>query len=172
MPNVPRRKSSLMAKPQIDLFLILRHLDSRDFTVHEQLSGDPEVLKEFETQIGWLIPQWMLGGVTEAGSRKMISEFNAKANQVWGALSKHPELRAKLLASCGLGQPMKHKFIRPKGIKKKDPLFDMVLELYPDARVDEVALFLKDTGREEILELCKSLGYQKDEVAQIEKQLP
>ncbi len=161
-----------MAKPQLDLFLVLKHLDSRDFTVYEQLSEDPEIRKELETQIGWLIPQWMTGGVTEAGHRAMVAEFNTKANSVWGVLGKHPELRTKLLAACGLGQPMKHRFIKPKGVKRKDPLFDMVLELYPDARQDEVALFLKETSRETVIDLCKSLGYQKDEIAQIEKQLP
>jgi len=160
-----------MAKPQIDLFLILKHLDLRDFTVYDQLSDDPEMLKEFETQVGWLIPQWMTGGVTESGHRGMIEKFDDTANELWGNLKTNPRMRAKLLAACGTGHPMKHRFTRPKGIKKVDPLTAMVLEIYPDAKPEETKLFLKGASPEEILDLCKSLGYQKEDLTKIEKLL-
>lgn len=157
------------AKPKIDLFLILKHLDSNDYTVYQQLSEDKELIKEFEKQVGWLIPQWMTCGVMENGHREMITRWIEKADQVWGSLAEYPELRTKLLAACGMGQPMKHKFTKPKGIKRKDPIYDLVLELYPGARPEEVPLFLKETSLEELLDLCKSVGYQKEELELVEK---
>ena len=160
-----------MAKPRLDLFLILKHLDMQDFTVYDQLADDPELIKELDTQLGWLIPQWMTGGVTEQGHRAMIQKFDDTCNTVWGSLKNDPRMRAKLLAACGMGHPMKHKFTKPKGIKKNDPLYNMVLEVYPDARPEEVKLFLKGAGPEEVVDLCKSLGYQKDEIDKIEKLL-
>lgn len=160
-----------MAKDSLDLFTILSRLDRHDFSLYDEMCTTPARTKEFETMIGWLVPQWMTGGTTEDGHILMVRLFDEYANTVWGSLKNDPKLRAKLLAACALGRPMKHRFFRPKGIKKNDPLYDLFIEVNPMGKPDETELFFKGAGPEDILDLCKRMGYQKTELEKMKKYL-
>ena len=86
----------------------------------------------------------------------MINEF---MNTHWSDVSKHPELQWKLMCLAGTGKGQFHPFVKvPKAKRKKDKVEEIVRELFPLLKHDEIRLFLKMNSKEEIKVLAMESG--------------
>ena len=150
-------------KQKFDLFGILEFLDQRSLQVREVYLDDPEGLKELDRNAGWLLPQWMTGAYNDKDHAALISRFNEVANPGWYSFQKHPELQLKLLALCGLGRKVKHKFTKPRTNPQMDKVMELLLLVYPDIRQEEVELWLRQNDREDLIELASRAGYQTED---------
>lgn len=147
---------------KIDIFTVLEYLDTNHFELYEVVSGDPDILKTFEKDLGWIIPIWFSGATNAPNQKDQTLLFNEVCNQCWFELSKHPELRAKLLAACGLGKEIKHKFYKPKSLNQTGGFLSILRQVYPDIKPEEVELFVRTTDRDYFYDLCLALGNQDD----------
>jgi len=150
-------------KQKFDLFGVLEFLDLRSLQVREVFLDEPELLKELDRNAGWLLPQWMTGAYKDQDHAALISRFNEIANPGWYSLQKHPELQLKLLALCGLGRKVKHKFTKLRSNPTMDKLTELLLQVYPDIRQEEVELWVRQNDRDDLIELATRLGYQTEE---------
>lgn len=150
-------------KQKFDLFGVLEFLDERSLQVREVFLDDPEGLKELDRNAGWLLPQWMTGAYKDQDHAALISRFNEVANPGWYGFQKHPELQLKLLALCGLGRKVKHKFIKPRSSPSTDKITELLSLVYPDIRQEEVELWLRQNDRDDLIDLAVRLGYQTEE---------
>lgn len=148
---------------KLDIFTLLEFLDQRNLNVYEALAEDPEVQREFEKNLGWLLPQWMTGASNDAAHRELVLRFNETCNVGWFEFNDHPELRAKLLAAVGLGKKTNHKFFKPGVKTKRDKLIDFIAQSYPDFRPEQLGLWCKTNSLDDLMELTEAAGLQKSE---------
>ncbi len=156
-----------MAKYKLDLFSVLRMLDRRDLNVHKSLEDDPEALKELERAAGWMLPMWMTASRNERDHKRLLSEFEEKANGVWLSTAGHPILQLKLLAACGTGRGVNHKFYGKSATKYGDLVFNFLQDVVPDITVESMEKWVKRNTEEEAEELARQCGRQPKEVKDI-----
>lgn len=86
----------------------------------------------------------------------MVNEF---MNTNWSDVSKHPELQWKLMCLAGTGKVQFHPFVKvPKAKRKKNKVEELVRELFPLLKNDEIELFLKMNSNDDIKELAIESG--------------
>jgi hypothetical protein len=157
------------APKKIDIFVILDAFDRNDYTVYDQVAADPEALAAFRKEIGYMLPIWMTGASRDSDHIELIERFNANCNKNWFALSKHPRMQAKLLASIGLGRRTAHRFNKVRAAPKGSALGDFLRQEYPDIRENEVVLWTKRNTLEQTEELARSWGLQEDQLKELRK---
>ena len=85
----------------------------------------------------------------------MINEF---MNTNWSDISKHPELQWKLMCLAGVGKSQFHPFVKvPKAKRKKDKVEELIREIFPLAKNDEIELLLSINTKEELKVLAEML---------------
>lgn len=146
---------------KIDIFAILKYMDEGNFRIYETISQDEEMLKEFETNLPWVIKQWMTGAVKNNDHRRLIENFDSLCNIGWFEFG--PELQTKLLACCGSGKSVKHKFYKVKANKSTNKILDLFRKRYPDIRQEQVSMWIRKHDTIDFEGLLDTLGIQKDE---------
>lgn len=154
---------------KLDIFSVLNFLDQNNLDVHKALSEDPDMLKEFEQAVGWLLPQWMVSAINEEDHAQLIENFNSYCNIGWFSFRKHPELQAKLLGCCGLGKKTRHRFFKPKPALPITKIRELLEHKYEDIREEEIAIWCQYNKPADVKRLAEALGYQKDDVKEILK---
>ena len=154
---------------KLDIFAVLSYLDERNLGVFDALREDPDMLKELERSVTWMLPQWMTGAVSDAAHRELVDNFNAICNDGWFDLYGHPELQAKLLACCGTGRSVRHKYYKPAKARNRRKMMELLSHKYVDVREEEVEMWVRGTTRAAMARFAESLGYQKAEVKDLTK---
>lgn len=162
-------RSKTPVKKKIDIFVILDALDRNDYSLYDQIAGDPEALKEFKKEIGFMIPLWMTGSANDSHHLELVQRFNENCNRDWFALSKYPRMQAKLLASIGLGHKTSHRFSKVRAATKNSLLEDFLQTEYPDIRACEVVLWTRRNSLEQLTELAQSQGLQQEQIELLQK---
>lgn len=93
----------------------------------------------------------------------MLWMINERVNVHMFELYKHPDLIFRLMASCGLGSPVRHQWLplhKRKGGSNK--AFDFLAELHPEASNREVDMLLSKYTKETFTQLVKDCGIQPD----------
>jgi hypothetical protein len=153
---------------KLDIFSILGYLDEGDMEVYTSLREEPELMKELEKNISWLIPQWMTSSTDDYDHRNLILAFNEICNSGWFKLHGHPELQTKLLACCGVGKT-RHKYYKSTKTRNLTKMINLLSHKYKDIRDEQVELWIKRTTRTEMINMAESLGYQSEQVADFTK---
>lgn len=79
-------------------------------------------------------------------------------------VSEYPELQWKLLAHCGTGSKKFHTLLPPAGVKKIDKKTRMLLEIFPESKIDEIELIVNIHGKEQLKEMCVEYGFDKKDI--------
>lgn len=158
-----------MPKAKLDIFAVLSYLDTNNLEVHSALREDPEMLAELEKNVGWMLPQWMTGATDDSVHAELVENFNAICNDEWFGLYGHPELQAKLLACCGPGRKVRHKYYKPAVTKNRRRMLELLGHKYEDVREEEVEMWCRHADKADVVSLAESLGYQKAEVKELTK---
>lgn len=153
----------MATKSTFDLFGTLRSLDSGDLTVYEASCNTDAEHKDFDREVGWMLPQWMSSATNPKQQSQLIVNVN-KVAVLWGALNSHPQLRTQLLATCGLGRTTKHRFPRAKKSASYGSLHKLLLQVYPDVNPEEVELWCKNNNIKDVEELARTYGLQDKEL--------
>ena len=147
---------------KLDIFKVLGDLSTGDHLTYRKLSDDEK--KGFAPLV---IMRWMTG-TSDAGQ---IIAINTYANKAIFPLGKHPELLAMLLASCSTQKrARRYNWLGLKSSKKKKLAHQVVME-YFDYSSREMARISSLPPDEEILMMAESLGWQKDEITKLKKEL-
>lgn len=154
---------------KLDIFPILAEFDRGSMDVREQLKGDPEVLKEFDALLPFMLVMWMTGATDNRTHAELIARFNRKANPYWGTIRKDPDLMSKFLAMIGPGRPIRHHFVRPGTQKKIDLVHDLLRLEYPDVSESEVRTWCRLNSVDVLIHIAKSHGYQDDDIEAVVK---
>lgn len=156
-----------MAK--LDLFSVLTYLDENNLGVHSALREDPEMLVELERNLSWMLPQWMTGATNDAAHAELIDSFNVICNDGWFELYGHHELQAKLLACCGTGRKVRHKYYKPSKTVHLNKMMKLLEGKYEDIREEEVEMWVRRSTKAGMIRFAESLGYQEKEVKDLTK---
>ena len=155
---------------KLDIFPVLTAFDQKQLGLREALEDDPDMAAEFDKSIDWLLPVWMTGADREMTHREIILAFD-ELNNKWGHLRGMPHAQANLLATCGTGRSVRHKFFKPASKPKRDALQDF-LKL-DDADYDA---FVKSTEPEELKDMLFAMGLQdgdwEDHLKEFKKRKP
>ncbi len=152
----------------MNLFQVLMELDRRNFDVFKELAVDEETLKELINLSGWMLPLWMTGSSNPNDERELVHEFDT-FNDIWDSTYGHPELRVKLLASCGSGISSPHRYVKRASAKYNSKVFELLRLWIPDIKIEEVELWCRKSTEENVRELAQLCGFQDKEIPPIIK---
>lgn len=146
-----------MADYKLDLTKALSALDRRqtnfykNLTLEEKKGFTPLVLMRYMSSVPDKndLPYYALVSTNEI------------VNTHFWELSHEPELQAMLLAACGLGSKIYHKWI-PLKSKRSSPLNSFVVDIFESKRwfvnSTEIKLYISMLTKENLTELCVEHG--------------
>lgn len=152
-----------MAKSRLNLSVLLKHLDQRNLGLYEAFRHNSEDRKELDRLLAYVLPLWVAGSDNGRDQIAILIEFNRHINLAWNELNDHPELRAKVLGSIGLGYQVRHDFHYRATRERTTALRELLVQRYPDIRVDEIRLWCAVNSEANLIELCARYGVQQHE---------
>jgi hypothetical protein len=154
-----------MAKERaLDVFQLLARLDKKDYQIWDTLNEDQQ--KEFSA---FITMRWMSG----TSSAYQLVLLNELVNTTVFALPQHKELMMKLLAVCSDGSSKRYSWINYKmtsGSKKSKLAIKLVASKY-NINESDAEDTVKHFNTEELIEMGESMGWQKDEIKELQKEL-
>jgi predicted house-cleaning noncanonical NTP pyrophosphatase (MazG superfamily) len=151
----------MATKFSLDIFKVLSDIDRGDLTLYRKLSDDEK--KGFPPLV---VMRWMTGTSDQA----QIVSLNTFANRFIFPLGKHPELLAQLLSACSSKQQRRYGWLGIKSGKKKT-LSRQAVQEYLEYSSQEMRKLEELPPDDEIIEMAEALGWQKDEIAKLKKEL-
>lgn len=158
---------------KLDLFgKVLPALDRRDFSLYSKLTDEER--KNFADIV---ILRYMSNAKTASMDilEYIIAMTNEANKHLWNsALKDHGELKCMILATSGVGVGIKinHEFIKaPIGKKRNNKMFDVVRRYYPTASINELQMFIDMNNEDDLIEIGKMLGLQKEELNVYKKEV-
>jgi hypothetical protein len=148
---------------KVDIFSIMATLDKGDYFVYDRLSESER--KEVST---YMLLKWMCSTTDNT----QILRMNTVVNPIIFNTNKHDSLHMKLLAIGSNKKSKKYNWIKQKSsTNKKQKLCLAAIQQYYKISEREAVLALPTLNKEDILSICEELGYQKEEIAKIKKEL-
>lgn len=154
-----------MAKERsLDVFDLLSKIDRKDYEIWDNLNEEQK--KEFAPLV---VMRWMAG----CGDPVQLIFLNEIVNTSVFQLGDHKELLLKLLTVCSNGKSKRYSWINYKvsnGSKKSKKVNELIATHYHMSlkEADEARPLFSE---QEILELAEMHGLQKEEIAEIKKEL-
>lgn len=154
-----------MAKERIfklDIFSLLGSINSsRSGDIYSNLSDDEK--KGFAPLV---VMRWMTGTSDE----RQIMMLNEFVNPYVFPLGKHPHLLMHALHVASSKQSKRYAWLGVKG-GKKSTLANKAISEYFDYSTREVNLLSPRPSNAEIMQMAEELGWQKEEVVKLKKEL-
>lgn len=152
-----------MAKERsLDIFELLPKIDQKDLHIWEKLSDEQR--KEFSPLV---VLKWLRG----TDNLTQLEFLNELVNPVIFTLGQEKEFILKLMAICTFGGRKRYSWLSTKSNKKKSTLkIDMIMNYNHISKresMEVVSLY----NEEEILQMAEEIGYQKDEITALKKEL-
>ena len=140
-------------KPLLQIKDIMAAVDRKDYNYYTNLTDEQRKSLNL-----WMTQRYAssVQGKFAGHYLVMVNEF---MNTHWSDISKHPELQWKLMCLAGTGKVQFHPFVKvPKAKRKKNKVEELVRELFPLLKNDEIELFLKMNSNDDIKELAIESG--------------
>jgi hypothetical protein len=140
-------------KPLLQIKDIMAAVDRKDYNYYTNLTDEQRKSMNL-----WMTQRYAssVQGKFAGHYVVMVNEF---MNTNWSDVSKHPELQWKLMCLAGTGKVQFHPFVKvPKAKRKKNKVEELVRELFPLLKNDEIELFLKMNSNDDIKELAIESG--------------
>ena len=147
----------------LDIFVLLSRFDSGEKGIWQTLTEE-----EQKGLAALVAMRWMSG----CYDQRQIIYLNEFVNHCVFAFGKHPELLMDLLEICSSKQPRRYFWLAAKGGKKsKEDRKLRVICDYFKYSVREAKQVLPLLSNDDILEYATELGYQKEEIQLLKKEL-
>lgn len=155
-----------MKEHKLDIFQVLRAIDTCD--------GDWLSRRSDEERAGFIpytAMQWTATLPDGPEAEYMLWTVNDRVNgHLFDLAHTHPDLIFRLLASCGLGTPKRHQWIKPASHKAaSNPVTKLLEEHYPQASEHEIAVLISMFDRESFQQFLNDCGIQPDEAKEMVK---
>jgi hypothetical protein len=140
-------------KPLLQIKDIMAAVDRKDYNYYTNLTDEQRKSMNL-----WMTQRYAssVQGKFAGHYLVMVNEF---MNTNWSDVSKHPELQWKLMCLAGTGKVQFHPFVKvPKAKRKKNKVEELVRELFPLLKNDEIELYLKMNSNDDIKELAIESG--------------
>ena len=140
-------------KPLLQIKDIMAAVDRKDYNYYTNLTDEQRKSMNL-----WMTQRYAssVQGKFAGHYLVMVNEF---MNTNWSDVSKHPELQWKLMCLAGTAKVQFHPFVKvPKAKRKKNKVEELVRELFPLLKNDEIELFLKMNSNDDIKELAIESG--------------
>lgn len=161
MAKEPKQKTY-----KLDLTRTLAALDRREFSFYESLTDEER--KGFSPLI---LMRYMSVGPDSSGSHAYhLAATNDLVNIDFWALSKYPDLMAKLLCLVGLGKKEFHQWIGMTKKKSKGKLYEFFKQMYPDLNKIEYQILLRTVSEEELESLMKDYALEDKETKELKEE--
>jgi hypothetical protein len=155
--------SEVSKEYKLDIFELLDSLNKKDLKIWDRLT--PEQRKAFAPIV---VERWMAGTQDKA----QIVLINELVNSFVFELADHPQLLMQLLAVANRGERRRYQWIGMKASKKsKHELTIKVIRESTDCTVQDANEYMSLLSAEDIIESAEKLGWQKEELAALKKEL-
>lgn len=154
-----------MAERKLDIFQLLRATDQCDGNWFEKQPED--VKKEFAPVVAI---RWASTVNDGPEAVYMLWIINERVNVHLFDLNKHPELLYRLMATCGLGKPLRHQWLAPHKRKGEgNKAFELLADYYPEANTDELEFLMSMHTKTSFSQFVNDCGMQPVDAKDIMK---
>lgn len=143
---------------KIPLAEILKAMDTKNRSYYDSLTDQQK--KDFSS---WLLMRYASSVEGKFGAYSLYA-VNEVVNRNFHDLRNHPELQWLLLTAVATGQSQKHTFIAPGKRGKKNRLSELISNMYPHFKQDEVELFIAVNSKDQIKRIAQKHGYSDEEI--------
>lgn len=148
---------------KITIFDILGRIDTKDTHFYDDL---PEKVQKAEHPL--VLMKWM-AGTSDPLKTMMLNEI---INPYVFSLHKHKPLVMKLLTICANGNRTRYKWTKlKKGSTAKFPVLTDVIKQTFDYNTTKAVEALPLITDDQLLTFCDQLGFQKDELKNVKKEI-
>jgi len=152
-----------MADHSLDIFKLLSDIDKGKLNIWESLTDEER--KGFAPLITM---RWMSG----TDDMRQLIYLNELINPVVFALGKHPQLLMKLLTVCSSKQPRRYTWMKQYNPKKAVKRISIkVIQDYHKCGEREAKDYVVLSTPEDLMLMAEKMGYQKDEIALLKREL-
>lgn len=152
----------MTTKYKLDIFSLFNKIDSGDLSFYNKLSDEEK--KDYSPLI---IMRWLSG----CNDPRQIVFLNTLVNQMVFPLAKHPELLSKLLVVSSSKQKRRYSWVPQKKAGSKTPNKLRVLLEYYGYSAREAKNYLNILDDDSYVDMATKLGWQKDEISKLQKEL-
>lgn len=146
----------------LDIFHLLGQVDKKDTLFYSKLTDEQR--KAYSPLVTM---RWMSG----TSDARQIIFLNELMNRFVFQIGDHKELLYKLQCAASSGSPRRYNWMSAKTSgSKKNKGQDVVMQYY-DYGVREAKSVMHLLSSEDILMMAEELGYQKEELAKLKKDL-
>ena len=152
----------MASKPLLQIKDIMAAVDRKDYEYYSRLTDEQRKSLNL-----WMTQRYAssVQGKYAGHYLVMINEF---MNTNWSDISKHPELQWKLMCLAGVGKSQFHPFVKvPKAKRKKDKVEEMIREIFPLAKTDEVELLMNMNTKDDLKVLAEIHGFDDKSIKEI-----
>lgn len=148
---------------KLDIFDVLAQLDAGNRALWETFSEEQQ--KAFASLI---IMRWMSG----TSDARQIIALNEFVNPYVFALGKHQQLLSKLLVASSSKKPRRYFWLSAKSKKggSKKKVIALLKEAY-EVSEKEAVTYLPNAHLDDCVALAEKLGWQKEDIAALKKEL-
>lgn len=149
-------------KYKVSISDTLKAFDKKDRQYYERMTEEQK--KEFRNS-HFMALRYISSATGRGMSEHHIFYVNELVNQYFSDMKEHPELRWLLMTVCGTGKLQNHQFIKmPSTRKKKSKAVELVAEIFPHLKRDELDLYCALNDKSALKELAKQYGYTDEEI--------
>lgn len=152
----------MTTKYKLDIFSLFNKIDSGDLSFYEKMSDEEK--KNYSPLI---IMRWLSG----CNDLRQIVFLNTLVNRIVFPLAKHPELLSKLLVVSSSKQKKRYTWTPLKKISGKTPNKIRALTEFYGYSEREAKYYLNIIDNDTYLDIASKLGWQKDEISKLQKEL-
>jgi hypothetical protein len=148
---------------KLDIFKFLTQLNSGDLHIWETLNEEQR-----NSVSAYVVSQWMYGTNNDMQiilNNELVNPF------IWSFSKRHPEILVKLLACVGDGSRSRFKWIPMPKAKKDNRLRIQVIMEYYDYSEREAISNNHLLSNEIILQYAEELGWTKEELTKLKKEI-
>lgn len=145
----------------LDIFHLLGQIDKKDMLFYSKLTDEQK--KAFSPLVTM---RWMSGTSDE----RQLTFLNHFVNPMVFNIGNHKELLYKLMCVASSGQARRYAWMAEKSGVKKIKGLDVVMAYY-DYGVREAKSVMHLLDADDIIGMAEELGYQKEELAKLKKEL-
>ena len=152
----------MASKPLLQIKDIMAAVDRKDYEYYSRLTDEQRKSLNL----------WMTQRYASSVQGKYAGHYLVMINEImntnWSDISKHPELQWKLMCLAGVGKSQFHPFVKvPKAKRKKDKVEEMVREIFPLAKTDEVELLMNMNTKDDLKVLAEIHGFDDKSIKEI-----
>lgn len=145
-----------------DLFEGLASLSKGDQQWYTRMPPEDQ-----KTASPYVIARWMTGTSDSA----QLLRLNTFVNPYVFPLGAEKELLFKLIAAAATGKTRRYTWMKAPVAKQATKLRVEAIKQFYEASTREASLYVKNIPAEDILEMAETLGWEKDEMTKLKKEV-